>query len=86
MENEIRVCLFNMILEKLRRIGVSESEIGDDFDLVGSGLLNSLEFVEIVALLEKEFHCEIDYEAAFEKGELTTPGGLIRTFENHMHG
>ncbi|MBW6459300.1 MAG: acyl carrier protein [Bacteroidales bacterium] len=75
-----------MILEKLRRIGVSESEIGDDFDLVGSGLLNSLEFVEIVALLEKEFHCEIDYEAAFEKGELTTPGGLIRTFENHMHG
>ena len=75
-----------MMGEKLRRIGVSESEIGDDFELVGGGLLNSLEFVEIVASLEKEFHCEIDYEAAFEKGELTTPGGLIRTFENHMHG
>ncbi|MFO7613696.1 MAG: acyl carrier protein [Bacteroidales bacterium] len=86
MGNEIRKRLFDMMGEKLRRIDVSESEIGDDFDLVGGGLINSLEFVEIVAALEKEFHCEIDFEAAFEKGKLTTPGGLIRTFENHMHG
>jgi acyl carrier protein len=86
MKNDIRTRLFDMIREKLRRTGVSETEIGDDFDLVGSGLVNSLEFVEIVATLEKEFHCEIDFEAAFEKGELTTPGGLVRTFQNHMHG
>lgn len=86
MANEIRKRLIEMMAEKLRRIDVNESELGDDFDLVNSGLLNSLEFVDVVASLEREWHCEIDYEAALEKGELTTLGGLVRTFNNCFHG
>lgn len=70
-----------LLRDKLQRIGIRETELGDNFDLVKSGLLNSLEFVDIVASMEKIYLIEIDFEQALDKGELTTLGGLIRAFE-----
>jgi acyl carrier protein len=70
-----------LLREKLQRIGIRESEPGESFDLVKSGLLNSLEFVDIVASMEKLYDIEIDFEKALESGNLTTLGGLIRAFE-----
>jgi len=81
MENEIRKQLIELLRDKLQRLAIRESELGDKFDLVKSGLLNSLEFVELVASIEKIHHHEIDFEEALENGELTTIGGLIRAFE-----
>lgn len=67
--------------DKLQRVGIRESELGESFDLVKSGLLNSLEFVDIVASMEQTYLIEIDFEQALETGEFTTLGGLIRAFE-----
>ena len=71
--------------EKLKRIGIEESDLGDRFDLVKSGLVNSLEFVDIVAALEREFDHEIDFESALEGNVLTTIGGILNAFEVTGH-
>ena len=82
MELETRKQVMELIGEKLKRLDIRESELGDGFDLVKSGLLNSLEFVDLVASLEKINDYEIDFEAALDTGEFTTVGGLIRAFKN----
>lgn len=86
MDKALKNSLMRLLADKLKRIGIGENELGGKFDLVKSGLVNSLEFVDIVASLEKEFKCEIDFESAIERGELTTLAGLINTFENAKHG
>ena len=73
-----------LLRDKLQRIGIRESDLGESFYLVKSGLLNSLDFVDMVASMEKIHLIEIDFEKALETGELTTLGGLIRAFENKM--
>jgi acyl carrier protein len=80
--NDIRNQLMELIREKLQRIGIRENEPGEAFDLVKSGLLNSLEFVDLVASLENMNDREIDFEKAFATGVFTTIGGLTRAFEN----
>jgi len=82
MESETRKQLMELLRDKLQRLAIRESELGDSFDLVKSGLLNSLEFVDLVASMEKIYLNEIDFEEALASGELTTVGGLIRAFEN----
>ena len=81
MESEIRNQVMELISDKLRRIFVSENEISGSFDLVKTGLMNSLEFVDLVASLEKMNGIEIDFETALEKGDFTTLGGLIKAFK-----
>ena len=81
MDNELRQKIMDLLRDKLLRIGIRETELGDNFDLVKSGLLNSLEFVDIVASMEKIYSVEIDFEQAIDNGGLTTLGGLIRAFE-----
>ena len=81
MDNEFRKKVMELLQDKLQRIRIRETELGDSFDLVKSGLLNSLEFVDIVASMEKIYSIEIDFEEAIDKGGLTTLGGLIRAFE-----
>lgn len=82
MDSEIKKQVMELIRDKLQRIGIRESELAESFDLVKSGLLNSLEFVDMVASMEKTRQYEIDFEEALDSGEFTTLGGLIRSFEN----
>ncbi len=81
MGNDIRNQLLNLIHHKLQRLAIHENEIGDSFDLVRTGLLNSLEFVDLVASLEKMNETEIDFESALEAGDFTTMGGVVKAFE-----
>lgn len=81
MNKDIRKQLMELLREKLQRIGIRESDLGESFDLVKSGLLDSLGFVDIVASMEKIYDKEIDFDKGLESGKLTTLGGLIRAFE-----
>ena len=83
MESETRQQLMDLLKDKLQRLAIRENELGDGFDLVKSGLLNSLEFVDMVASLEKMNQLEIDFEEGLNSGDLTTVGGLIRAFTNN---
>lgn len=82
MEIDTRKEVMDMIREKLERLSIKESELGNGFDLVRSGLMNSLEFVDLVADLEKLHDYEINFESALASGDFTTIGGLLRAFEN----
>lgn len=86
MNSEIRQQLVSHLHNKLDRFGIGESELTADFDLVKSGLVNSLEFVELVTGLEKHFGIEVDFEAALDAGGFTTFGGLANTLEKHLNG
>ena len=76
-----REILKELLADKLERYGIGESELNDRFDLVRSGLLNSLEFVEVISMLEKRLEREIDYEHAISREDFTTIKGVIRNFE-----
>jgi acyl carrier protein len=80
MENDTRKQVIELLQDKLQRLSIKENEIGNNFDLVKTGLLNSLEFVDMVASLEKLNNIEIDFEKALVSGEFTTIGGLIKAF------
>lgn len=86
MHKEIQSRLIQLLQPKLERFQISESELTAGFDLVKSGFVNSLEFVELVTGLEKHFGIEISFEDALEKGDFTTFGGLLRTIEKYYHG
>ncbi len=83
MESETRKQVVELIRDKLKRLAIRESGLSDSFDLVKSGLLNSLEFVDLVASIEKTNDHEIDFEKELDSGDFTTLGGLIRAFENN---
>jgi acyl carrier protein len=82
MENNTRKQVMELIHDKLQRLSIKESEIGSSFDLVKTGLLNSLEFVDLVASLENLNGTEINFEKALDTGNFTTLGGLIKAFES----
>jgi acyl carrier protein len=82
MDSALRKQVMELLRDKLERIGIRENELEENFDLVKSGLLNSLEFVDIIASLEKIYTVEIDFEQALDNGGLTTLGGLIHAFKN----
>ncbi len=81
MKNEIRQQVMEIISGKLRRLAIRDNELGNSFDLVKSGLLNSLEFVDLVASLERTYQLEINFDEAIGAGDFTTLGGLVRVFE-----
>jgi len=86
MERDIKHRLIDLLRPKLERFGVEEKELTPGFDLVKSGFVNSLEFVELVTRLEKHFSIELDFEKALESDDFTTFGGLIHAVEKHLNG
>jgi len=62
-EKELKDRLRTLIIDKLRLEGVKPDEIGDDTALFGEGLgLDSIDALELVVALEKEFGVTIDDE------------------------
>ena len=72
----------DLVREKLDRLSIRDHEITGGFDLVKSGLVNSLEFVDMVASLEKLQGIEIDFEKELDNEDFTTLDGLIRIFSS----
>jgi acyl carrier protein len=75
---EIRKAIIEMINEKLVIFNIAKAEVNDDFDLVKSGLLDSMSFIDMVAGLEDMFSVEVDFDVASEKDDFTTVGGLTK--------
>lgn len=63
-----------------QRLGLEPGELVDDLDLLRSGLLDSLGFVDLVAELEEVFHVQVDLEQALGRSGSTTLHGVIRLF------
>lgn len=81
-KNAIRDFIYERISDKLILFNLDKAEVDKDFDLVKSGLLDSMAFVDLVAALEEKFKVEIDFEQAAENDDFTRLGNLIILIKN----
>lgn len=82
VKNEVRKALTERLGQRLVRLGLSPAELTDDLDLVRSGVLDSLGFVDLIADLERLTGKQVDLERALEHGNATTVADVISLFVN----
>lgn len=75
-KQEIIIKIHELISDKLKLFNLRTSDADASFDLVKSGLLDSMAFVDLIATLEEAFNVEIDFEEASEDDKMTEIGGL----------
>lgn len=68
------------LVARAERLGLRPEELHGSLDLVRSGLLDSLGFVDLVTELEQEIGREVDLAAAFDKPGATTINGVVELF------
>ena len=81
-KQEVKEYILEAIREKLMLFNVKATEVNDGFDLVKSGLLDSMAFVDLVADIEEEFNIEIDFEKIADESAFTSMGGLVKIILN----
>ena len=75
---EIRTFVIESIKQAALEKGTALERLEDEFDLVQSGLIDSLGFVTLITSIENKFELEIDF-LDMELEELTTLGGIVRS-------
>ncbi len=76
----LRRMILDRIGQRLQRMGMAESDVSPGLDLVRSGLLDSLGFVDLVADLEQATGRRADLESALTKPGATTVQGITELF------
>ena len=61
--------------KKIEKFGLSSEDLTDDFSLTGSGVFDSMEFLELISDVETKFNIIIDF-GGFEPEEFTTLRGF----------
>ncbi len=82
LKEEVREYILGLLQGKLTIFDISESELKDGFDLVKSGLLDSMAFVDLVAEIEEKYDIEIDFEKVADNPDFTSMGSLIDIITN----
>ncbi len=78
--SELHAIIVKHLADRLVRLGIDDRELVKGFDLVRSGLLDSLGFIDLVVSLEKATGREVDLESALERSDATTMNGLYELF------
>lgn len=78
--DHVQALIRQQLSDRLVRLGMGPGDLTDDLDLVRSGLLDSLAFIDLVAALENATGRQVDLEQALEQDDATTVGGLQRIF------
>lgn len=81
-DKEIKEFLLERLENRLKIYGLTRNELKGDFDLVKSGLLDSMAFVSLIGDMEEQFGVEIDFESVKEDELFTTISGVIDLFVN----
>ena len=76
---QVKTYLIDYLKEKYE-IEVGDEDI-DDMDLIRSGVLSSLGYIELISSLEEHFKIEIDFDE-IDPSEFTTLSGLMHLVEN----
>ncbi|HJV35310.1 acyl carrier protein [Geomonas sp.] len=58
----VREFLLDFVDERLSVRGYSAAEVNDEFDLLVSGVIDSLAFLEMTVALQERFEVEFDFE------------------------
>jgi acyl carrier protein len=67
----------NLLQERWATKNTEKINIDEDLDLIQSGLLNSLEFIEFITCVEEKFNLEIDF-GKYDPSEFTTFSGFVK--------
>jgi len=59
---EVRAVVLDELAEPIAGLGVAPEEMPDDFDLLTSGLIDSLGLMELIASVNERLGLDIDYE------------------------
>ncbi len=74
MNNEVKQEIIDYVLElgkdKLEIMGLSADSLDEDFDLIDSGFVNSMSFLELLEKVENQFEVEIDFDG-YDPTEMT---------------
>ncbi len=81
--DELRVEIMNFIRPKLARIDFNESKLTDKTDLLGEGILDSFDFIDLIIYLEDCTGIAIDL-SKLNFDTFTTLGGLIEDAMSHQ--
>ena len=73
--------IVDSLRDKLDMFGIRKDELNGDFDLVKSGLMDSMAFVSFVGDLEVHFGKELDFENILDDESFTTLEGLAKLFQ-----
>lgn len=77
---EVRKWIVDHAGERFARIGLHADEVTDDLDLLHTGVLDSLAFVDLFAALIEATGKDLDLESSLAKSGSTTLGGLVKLF------
>ena len=76
-EPNIRRFLLEKYREPIVAIGLTLDDLDDDFDLLLSGVIDSLGILEMMSAIEEEFQIKLDL-AALDAEQITVLGPLSR--------
>ena len=79
---QLRALVQEKLATRSQRLGLDRSAFGEDLDLVRSGLIDSLGFVDLITELETVVGRQVDLEKAFDRSGATTLGGVLDLFLN----
>ncbi len=74
--SKIKEILYKIIYSNLAEEGSEHEELTDDIDLLKSGLIDSISFMEIILQLESEYSIRLDI-SKIDDPEFTKISGLI---------
>ncbi len=74
---QVSAFALTQLQEPLDVAGVDPTEVGDDFDLVGSGVLDSLGMMELIMAVNEHFQLDVDYEG-LDPAQITVLGSFSR--------
>jgi acyl carrier protein len=83
-KENIKLFILSQLKDKLLRLGIGVDEISEDFDLVKSGMLDSMSFVDLVVSIEQHYGIEVDFEIAFLQPSFTCLSGLAETISKEI--
>ncbi len=76
LKEKIREFVCNSLKERANRVNISICEIEDDCNLLESGLLDSMGFVDLMVSVEGHFDVEFHFEE-LDPSEFTTLSGFL---------
>ena len=68
--DEVRTFLLHRYASAIAAAGVNSAAIGEDFDLLAAGVVDSLGVIEMITAVEQHFKISVDFES-MDPTELT---------------
>jgi len=75
-KSDVRNYIFELGQDKLKKLNISQEKVSEEFDLIDSGFVNSMSFLELLMKIEERFKIEIDFDG-FDPSEFTSLGGFL---------